>query len=132
MKDQKRQPQDYRTCGLTIEMEFDRRADVKKSHRKFVVFTTLIGVLTLTSALLLALAPAPLTPDAAASLLAIDSPDSMDVIFNIKPQPGSTPWKYIYIHHSRTPSGNSLTVAQPTGVLGDHFVIGNGDGAVDG
>ena len=54
---------------------------MKQPNRKVVVFTTLMGVLTLTSALLLALAPAPLTPDASSSLFAIDAPESMDVIY---------------------------------------------------
>jgi hypothetical protein len=105
---------------------------VKKSHRKFVVFTSLIGVLTFTSALLRALAPAPLRPDAAASLFAIDAPDSMDAIFQTEVTPTSTRWKYIYIHHSRTPGGDALSLGQATGGLNDHFVIGNGDGAIDG
>src|SRR5438552_3741853 len=58
--------------------------NVKKSHRKFVVFASLVGVLTVTSALLLALAPAPLVPDAYSSLFAIDAPRSMDAIFETK------------------------------------------------
>src|SRR5437868_344661 len=37
-----------------------RRTNVKKSQRKVIVFATLLGVLALTSALLMALAPAPL------------------------------------------------------------------------
>jgi hypothetical protein len=105
---------------------------VKKSHRKFVVFTSLVGVLTFTSALLLALAPAPLTPDAAASLFAIDAPDSMDAIFQTEVTTTPSRWKYVYIHHSRTPGGDALSLGQTTGGLNDHFVIGNGDGAIDG
>ena len=105
---------------------------MKKSHRKFVVFTSLIGVLTFTSALLLALAPAPLTPDAAASLFAIDAPDSMDAIFQTEVTTAPSRWKYVYIHHSRTPGGDALSLGQTTGGLNDHFVIGNGDGAIDG
>ena len=50
---------------------------MKKAHRKVVVFTSLIGVLVFTSALLMALAPAPLTPDATNSLFAVDQPQSM-------------------------------------------------------
>ena len=107
------------------------RCSVKKSERKFVVFTTLVGILTLTSALLLALAPAPLTPDATNSLFAIDAPRSLDVIFETQVPP-SGHWKYIYVHHSRTASGNATTLGQSTGGLGDHFLIGNGDGAADG
>jgi hypothetical protein len=105
---------------------------VKNSHRKFIVFVSLVGLLTLTSALLLALAPAPLMPDAASSLFAIDAPSSLDVIFNTKVQSPPNRWKYIYVRHSRTASGNALSLGQTPGGLGDHFVIGNGDGAIDG
>ena len=107
---------------------------MKNSHRKFIVFVSLVGLLTLTSAILLALAPAPLMPDAASSLFAIDAPSSLDVIFNTKVQSPPNRWKYIYVRHSRTASGNALTLGQTNGSagLGDHFVIGNGDGAIDG
>jgi hypothetical protein len=78
---------------------------VKKSHRKVVVFTSLIGVLMFTSALLMALAPAPLTPDATNSLFAIDAPASMDAIFDTQVPANNTTWKYIYVHHSRSING---------------------------
>jgi hypothetical protein len=104
----------------------------KKARRKLIVFSTLLGVLTLTSALLMALAPAPLVPDAATSLFAVDEPRSMDAVFETHSpvQPGR--WQYIYIHHSQTASGNALTLGEATGGLGDHFIIGNGDGCMDG
>ncbi len=105
---------------------------MKKSHRKVIVFSTLLGVLTLTSALLMALAPAPIVADAATSLFAVDAPSSLDAIFNTKTPLVPSHWKYIYIHHSNTPSGNAITLGQETGGLGDHFVIGNGDGCDDG
>ena len=105
---------------------------MKKAQRRFIVFTSLIAVLTLTSALLLALAPAPLSPDASSSLFAIDAPQSMDVIFQTRQPCQTDRWQYIYIRHSRTAAGSALSISQPKGGLGDHFVIGNGDGAVDG
>ena len=105
---------------------------MKQPNRKGVVFTTLVGVLTLTSALLLALSPAPLTPDASSSLFAIDAPETMEEIFKTQVSSRLGRWKYIYIHHSRTASGNALTLGQANGGLADHFVIGNGDGAIDG
>lgn len=105
---------------------------MKHSQRKFIVFTSLIGVLTVTSALLLALAPAPVSPDAASSLYAIDAPSSLDVIFDTKVPANPTRWKYIYIRHTRTMSGNALSLGQNSHGMGDHFVIGNGDGAIDG
>ena len=98
-----------------------------------MVFATLVSVLTLTSALLLALAPAPLTPDASSNLFAVDTPESMDVIFQtqVSAKPGR--WKYVYIHHSNTTAGNAVSLSQgnPHG-MSDHFVIGNGNGAIDG
>jgi hypothetical protein len=107
---------------------------VKKSRRRIVVFTSLIAVLTFTSALLLALAPAPLSPEFVSSLFAVDEPDSMDAVFQTEAGPRSVQWKSIYIHHSATGSGNAVTLGQLSGGagLGDHFVIGNGEGAIDG
>ena len=106
---------------------------MKNTHRRVIVLSTLITVLSLTSALLLALAPAPLTPDASSSLFAIDTPNSMDVIFQTDSPPRTARWKYVFVHQSHTTSGNALTLAgnSPQGVA-DHFVIGNGDGCMDG
>jgi hypothetical protein len=105
--------------------------DVKKksSNRTVIVFISLFFTLTVTSALLLALAPAPLAPTMFTSLFAVDSPSSLDVIFNT--QAPLARWKYIYIHHSQTPDGNAASLARDH-VLEDHFVLGNGDGCVDG
>jgi len=102
------------------------------AHRKFIVMASLACVLTLTSALLLALAPPPLVPDASASLFAVDNPASLDVVFDtaVEVRPGR--WTYIYVRHSATPTGSAATLATPRNGLGDHFVIGNGDGAIDG
>jgi hypothetical protein len=105
---------------------------VKKAHRKLIVFSTLLGVLSLTSALLMALAPAPLVPDAATSLFAVDEPRSMDVIFETKAPLIAGRWKYVYIHHTQTPAGNAMTLGHATDGMGDHFLIGNGDGLLDG
>ncbi len=105
---------------------------MKSSQRKFIVFTSLIGVLTVTSALLLALAPAPVSPDAASSLYAIDAPSSLDVIFDTKVPANPGRWKYVYIRHTGTTAGNALTLGQGSHGIGDHFVIGNGNGAIDG
>lgn len=105
---------------------------VKHTHRRVVVLSCLVTVLTLTSALLLALAPAPLAPDAASSLFALEAPESMDVIFQTDALARPGRWKYIYIHHSKTTNGNAVSLGQQPGGMRDHFVIGNGDGAVDG
>jgi hypothetical protein len=100
-----------------------------KSNRKVIVFASLVATLTVTSALLLALAPAPLAPAAFTSLFAVNSPGSLDAVFNTQTPLGT--WKYIYIHHSQAAEGSAATLARDH-VLDDHFVIGNGDGCVDG
>jgi hypothetical protein len=105
---------------------------VKKTHRQVIVLTTLVGVLTLTSALLLALAPAPLAPDATNRLFAIETPQSMDVIFQTDTPMRTGRWKYIYVHHSTTTAGNALSLSQGSDGVADHFIIGNGDGSIDG
>ena len=86
----------------------------------------------LTSALLMALAPAPLTPDATNSLFAVDAPSSMDAIFQTQTASNDSAWKFIYIHHSRSMTSGSENITQPNGELSDHFVIGNGQGLGDG
>jgi hypothetical protein len=100
--------------------------------RKAAVFLSLMGMLTLTSALLMALAPAPLTPGAASSLFAVEAPASLDVVFDTASPVSTGRWKYIYIHHSRTASGNASTLGVGPGGMADHFLIGNGDGCADG
>ena len=105
---------------------------MKSSHRRVIVLTSLVSVLTLTSALLLALAPAPLRPGPSNTLFAIDTPQSLDAIFQPDAPMTTGRWKSIYIHHSATTAGNALSLGQPNGGVPDHFVIGNGDGSVDG
>jgi hypothetical protein len=102
------------------------------SQRKVVVFAALLAVMTVTCALLLALAPAPLAPGAASSLFAVGTPDSLDAVFNTAApmQPGR--WQYVFIHHSGTDSGNAATIGESADGLPDHFVIGNGDACGDG
>jgi len=80
----------------------------------------------------MALAPAPLTPDATNSLFAVDTPASMDAIFQTTAPSTDTAWKYIYIHQSRSTASTTPNISQPNGELSDHFVIGNGDGLADG
>src|SRR5271163_4226590 len=98
-------------------------------ENKVVVFVSLMGTLTLTSILLLTLAPAPLTPDAATSLFAVDLPGSLDPIFDSHSStpPAAARWKYIFIHQSRTNGGDAAKLGHS-----DHFVVGNGDGSLDG
>jgi hypothetical protein len=102
------------------------------SQRKVVVFVSLLAVMTVTCALLLALAPAPLAPGAASSLFAVGTPDSLDQVFNTAVPLQHGRWRYVFIHHSRTDSGNAATMGESAEGLPDHFVIGNGDGCDDG
>jgi hypothetical protein len=102
------------------------------SRRKFCVFVSLLGLLSLTSVLLLALAPAPLTQGTATSLFAIDQPRSMDAVFETAVPVTKQRWKSIFVHHSGTTSGNADTLAARSGGLADHFLIGNGSGCMDG
>jgi N-acetyl-anhydromuramyl-L-alanine amidase AmpD len=56
----------------------------------------------------------------------------MDAIFQTDSPVRTARWQYIYVHHSRTTSGNAMTLARTPEGMGDHFVIGNGDGCMDG
>lgn len=109
-----------------------RTSNTPANRRPLVVFLTLVAFLTGTSALLLALSRPPMTPDGAATLYATETSSSLDVIFNTSVPATPSRWHYIFIHHSATPGGNAMTLAQPSIGLGDHFVIGNGEGALDG
>lgn len=74
----------------------------------------------------------PLTPDAASSLMAMDSRSALGVIFRTQTPCRPTRWTSIYIHHSRTAAARSGAPAQGAVGFGDHFVITNGEGNVDG
>ena len=102
------------------------------ARRNFLVFLSLVGLLSFTSVLLLALSPAPLTPSASASLFALDVPQSMDAVFRTTSPVEAGRWKYVFVHHSRTPDGSAQTLVGRDGLPVDHFVIGNGEGALDG
>lgn len=102
------------------------------SYRNLVVFGALLGGLTVTTALLLAFSPAPLAPGAAQSLFAVQAPDSLQAIYSTQVSVASRHWTSIYIHQSGTPAGDAVSLGQSTGGLGDHFLIGNGDGCDDG
>jgi hypothetical protein len=104
---------------------------VRQAERKFLVFSSLVGVLMLTSALLLALAPAPLAPDASHTLLAVEAPGAMEAVFDTAVAVDAARWKYIYIHHSQSATDQVEAIAAGEG-LNDHFVIGTGLGDADG
>jgi N-acetylmuramoyl-L-alanine amidase len=99
----------------------------KKSKRTFIVFSSLVGGLTATSALLLYMAPAPLRPETPNSLSATTEISALDPIFQTARRATDSRWKYIYIHQSRTLNGGAASTG-----LADHFIIGNGTGCGDG
>ncbi len=84
-----------------------------------------------TSILLLVLAPPPLTALVWKSMYALDVPESLDGIFETQTPVTAGRWRYIYVHHSQTPGGDAVGLSQQGGAS-DHFVIGNGDGCIDG
>lgn len=92
--------------------------------------TALATGLAGTAALLKALAPPPLAPDA--SLLAVAAEPTVDQVFDtpIAFHPGR--WKSIYVHQSLTPTGDPTALEHGRGSLADHFVIGNGAALSDG
>jgi hypothetical protein len=104
-------------------------------QRRVLVFGGLIAVLTVTSALLLAMQPAPLAPDAARSLMSLTSPAEVEALFDTQIPMRHGRWKYIYVHHSGATAGSASSLADasgPTLSVPDHFVVGNGEGAGDG
>ncbi len=124
--------------GKAKVAELDRRKPlgwavaVKQSKRKIVVLTSFVALLSLTSALLLALAPPPLVAEGFNSLSAADRPEFLEGIFKTTVPAKANQWKYIYIHHSNTRSGDASTLAAPGSGMCDHFLIGNGSGCQDG
>ena len=86
----------------------------------------LMGTLMLVSIGFLIFAPAPLK---LTSLLAIEP---LDRIFRTDEAVANSRWQSIYIHQSKTATGDAQTLPSDTAGLMDHFVIGNGEGADDG
>ncbi|HEV8605872.1 MAG TPA: N-acetylmuramoyl-L-alanine amidase [Tepidisphaeraceae bacterium] len=95
-----------------------------KSRRNVMVIAGLLSSLTLTSILLIALAPSPLLPEPR-SLMVLDSSPTLDEIFDTQTPIQRGRWQYIFIHHSKTRRADA---AAP----GDHFLILNGTDSSDG
>lgn len=100
--------------------------------RRALFLTFFIALMVGTTALLKAMAPLPMRPDAADTLFALGSSDSLDRIFQMDEPVRADHWRYLYIHQSKTTGGNALTLGPGTDGVGDHFVIGNGNGLNDG
>lgn len=109
-----------------------RTVVVKHSKRNVVVLTSLIALLSFTSALLLALAPPPLAAEGYGALAAGGQGQYLDQVFHTAVAAKPDQWKYIYIHHSGTASGSAQTLAVVGLGLCDHFLVGNGQGCQDG
>ena len=109
-----------------------RQTGWSAGRRRVVVFLSLLCVLTLTSLLLQAMARSPMQPDAADTLFVYNPGDSIDAIFRMQVPVLPARWQYLYIHQSKTTGGNALMLGNSPEGVGDHFIIGNGDGLVDG
>lgn len=108
------------------------KARKKNTQRRFIVFASLVGVLSGTSALLLALAPAPLRPEPLLIATNEQGPELIQAVFKTQTPADLTQWKYIYVHHSKSLAGDATTLSDAANGAGDHFIIGNGQGLVDG
>jgi hypothetical protein len=105
----------------------------KKHTRKAVILTSLLGVLTVTSGLLMAVAPEPLRPGLSTTLFNKETvPSDLAPVLQTDRPLAAARWTRILIRDSRTPSGNAQTLAHPTAGVGDHFVLCNGRGGADG
>ena len=98
-------------------------------RRVLVVLGTLVGAMTLASALLLALEPT-VASGRVVALQSVDQPQAEAQRLFQTDGPGQ-PERYsaIVVHDSGTLAGSADTVV---GGLGYHFIIGNGRGADDG
>jgi hypothetical protein len=129
-----RKPAKYKTAGCPSASHGRRQQPQgwSPNRRKIFVFFSLLLVLTFTSLLLKAMARNPMQPDAADTLFAYGTGDSIDAIFNMQAPVEPGHWQYLYIHHSKSPGGNALSLGGGPDGIGDHFVIGNCDGLADG
>ena len=120
----------YRSADEIAAGKAESEWDVKKSKRAATVFAGLLGVLTCTSALLLAVAPAPLTPDNGPTpLMATEQTPTLAGVMNTGTPVEKGRWRYIYVRHSKTALGDQRQLGSK---LGDHFVVASGPGGSDG
>lgn len=99
-------------------------------RRRLYIFAGLLGVLTFTSGLLVAMSPAPLKPDVTAAAFAADrtAPAFTEIagVFDTHVPVQTGRWEYIYVHHA----GPGAPAVDPNN-SSDHFVI-EAPGANDG
>ena len=119
----------------TTTVQANRTNLQSSRRRKVIVFAGLVGVMTVTGALLLAMQPAPLSPDTVKSLMSVETSAQVESLFDTQIPVNANRWKYVYVHHSGAAAGNAAIIADAAGSsasLPDHFVIGKGKGAGDG
>lgn len=112
-----------------------KRTSAAGLPRGVIVGGALLAALGVTCILLALLSPSPLTPDVTARLFVTSTGD--EPLETVVGTAAKGRWDAIYIHHSKTPGGDTSTLAdlaRARGIVGppDHFVIGNGDGMGDG
>lgn len=97
--------------------------------RVLIVLGTLLGAMTLVSGLLLALEPAPVAARQSLALRSVDQPAVIERdMFDTEPPIEAQRYAAIVIRDSGTPGGGPNSAIN--GLY--HFVIGNGQGAVNG
>lgn len=101
-----------------------------KSRRNVLVIAGLLSSLTLTSILLLILAPSPLLPEPR-SLMVAESNPALEEIFDTQKPIQVGRWQSIFIHHSKTRRFEGYRAGVPDS-LGDHFFIMSPADGADG
>lgn len=108
-------------------------------RRTVTVLAALVGSMTVATAALIMLEPAPMRQAGGFALTAMEStPDGIDAIFDTPTAFQPQRWGRIVVHHSGEVRGNASRIHElhqqglGYGGLGYHFVIGNGVGAADG
>jgi hypothetical protein len=98
-------------------------------RRVFIVLGTLLGAMTLASGLLLALEPGPVAARQGLALRSVDQPaETQRDLFDTEPPIVAQRYAAIVIRDSGTPGGGPNSAVN--GLY--HFVIGNGQGTVNG
>jgi len=95
-----------------------------RSRRNFLVIAGLLSSLTLTSILLLILAPSPLLPEPR-SLMVVESNSSLDELFDTQVPIQPRRWQAIFLHHSKTRRADAAGG-------GEHFLVMGAADEADG
>jgi hypothetical protein len=131
-------PGKFEGSNLANQSGQQDRTTATVNRRTMIVWTALVGAMTVSSGLLMWLEPRPLAPAGGLALAALDSaPAGIDSIFHTRTPLVEGRWNSIVVHHSGQQMGSAESISelhQALGYhgLGFHFVIGNGDGADDG